>query len=1017
MSKGLLAILLLVCSHCLLAQARIYEQYASSVIAYSSQYNTTDYSASQILGSPDRYPQCSGNNVWSASSEDGSRQFIVVGFATPQPVNTVRVYQTRGSGGVDTVYIRNAANGNWQTIYTATAAATNCAEALLEIKIPTTAYNVDAVRIAVNNPAVPEWQEFDAVGIANFDYMTYQWQQYASSVISFSSQYSTNSWSAEKTLGPPDATACSDHSNAWASQSADGQREFLVLRFANPAEVNRVRIFQTYKPGAIDTVYLRNVATGTWNKIFDTTAGEQPCPQRMILEINFTKTTYKVDAMRIALNSPAVPDWNEIDAVELVTNLPGNAKISVQSGNWSNPATWSTNTVPAATDTVIISNEHTVTVDGNFSLKSLYLNIGGALTLNNTANSLTLGPTGGGKEYMQVQGTLNLSGGTLNMNGNIEFQSGSTLNMTGGNIVIDGNNGTVAGSVANGTHLMNLQSGMASVTFSGGTITIIDPQHNATGQAITGNYMFGSGSTIRLGNGSSTTGGNNSNGFGGGAPYPTFGNFIMDATTNTGNRHFSNLDAVLVQGNATITSGELRPLYNFRINESLLNNALITNGGSFRVDNDLTNNANISMNNGSFSVGNDFINNAAGSYNVTGNYYTSVGRNLVNNGSFTSNWLYMASHFNVSSRAQTLGGTGTFNIFGIEPENNHADGVTLLIPLTIQQLYFSNGPGKLFIGNNNLTIQQFTYGTPGNNAYVVINGTGRLIIQNITNTEKIFPVGTTDFTPVSINNGGGHTFSVSLRTGLTNPALNTSVVNREWSINDITGGAVSATLKFQWNAADENAGFDRNNCYVGRYNGAWQAVSPYAAATGTNPYTRTVTNVTGFSPFAVNFTASKCNSSVCVQWTTTNEVNMSHYEVERSKDGNSFEKIATQRALNASDAQYNVSDKAALKGISYYRLKTVDNNGLITYSRIAKMSFDKIYTASIYPNPARDKIFIDGLKHYHTIQIADVTGKLLMNQKVVAGMQSVNIETLKPGSYNITLISDNEVQTLKFVKQ
>ncbi len=87
------------------AQTRRYEQYASSVIAYSTQYNTTNYSANQILGFPNQYPSCSGDSVWAASTENGGREFIMVGYSSPQPVNTIRIYQTRGQEAVVTVYL------------------------------------------------------------------------------------------------------------------------------------------------------------------------------------------------------------------------------------------------------------------------------------------------------------------------------------------------------------------------------------------------------------------------------------------------------------------------------------------------------------------------------------------------------------------------------------------------------------------------------------------------------------------------------------------------------------------------------------------------------------------------------------------------------------------------------------------------------------------------------------------------------------------------------------------------
>ena len=41
-----------------------------------------------------------------------------------------------------------------------------------------------------------------------------------------------------------------------------------------------------------------------------------------IFTVTFPLTAYPVDAVRIDLDSPAVPDWNEIDAVSIGTTAP-----------------------------------------------------------------------------------------------------------------------------------------------------------------------------------------------------------------------------------------------------------------------------------------------------------------------------------------------------------------------------------------------------------------------------------------------------------------------------------------------------------------------------------------------------------------------------------------------------------------------------------------------------------------------------------------------------------------------
>jgi hypothetical protein len=143
--------------------------------------------------------------------------------------------------------------------------------------------------------------------------------QYASSVIAFSTQWSTGSWSASQTLSAPNTVGCGDITTSWASSSADGVREFLVLGYTTPQPVNKINIYETWNPGAVDTIYLRNSSNGQWNIVYTNTAASAlPCPRTNT--INITQTLYNVDAIRLAINSPAVPSWNEIDAVEIQNN-------------------------------------------------------------------------------------------------------------------------------------------------------------------------------------------------------------------------------------------------------------------------------------------------------------------------------------------------------------------------------------------------------------------------------------------------------------------------------------------------------------------------------------------------------------------------------------------------------------------------------------------------------------------------------------------------------------------------
>jgi len=148
---------------------------------------------------------------------------------------------------------------------------------------------------------------------------------WANSVIGFSSEYSSGDgfYDAIQALGAPDTyPSYGDIATAWASASADGQREFLELGFPVTSPATEIQIFETLSPGAVDQVWVRNAANHTWQNVWYGIAAAAPEVAR-IFSVSFANPGFAIDGVRIELDSPAVPGWNEIDAVGIVTSGTG----------------------------------------------------------------------------------------------------------------------------------------------------------------------------------------------------------------------------------------------------------------------------------------------------------------------------------------------------------------------------------------------------------------------------------------------------------------------------------------------------------------------------------------------------------------------------------------------------------------------------------------------------------------------------------------------------------------------
>lgn len=174
-----------------------------------------------------------------------------------------------------------------------------------------------------------------------------------------------------------------------------------------------------------------------------------------------------------------------------------NAQISsAGSGAWNNADTWELGVVPTSSDNVEILNSHIVTVSTTQNCEDLTINTGGTLNIQ-TGSVLSSGHT------VLIEGTLTMTDGILNSGNTVSKYftvNGGTLNFSGGIINIAGrykqNNGGDA--YLSGSAIMNIStvgeqttginsfsvttSGEFSVT-SGSSVQIV-LKHGNTGSTI-----------------------------------------------------------------------------------------------------------------------------------------------------------------------------------------------------------------------------------------------------------------------------------------------------------------------------------------------------------------------------------------------------------------------------------------------------------------------------------------------------------------------------------------------------
>ncbi|TMI64853.1 MAG: T9SS type A sorting domain-containing protein [Bacteroidetes bacterium] len=212
---------------------------------------------------------------------------------------------------------------------------------------------------------------------------------------------------------------------------------------------------------------------------------------------------------------------------------------------------------------------------------------------------------------------------------------------------------------------------------------------------------------------------------------------------------------------------------------------------------------------------------------------------------------------------------------------------------------------------------------------------------------------------------------------------------------------------------------------------------------GTNGYVLQ-TNIPSFSSFyfassnmtvlplgLLTFTGTlQSNNSVLLNWKTENEINASHFVVERSVDGASFSNIGQVNAHgtsnNVNEYNYTDNDITNLQApVIYYRLKMVDADGSSKYSKIISVSLADITgKITVAPNPVHNTttVSITAVNNGNVQwSLYDNTGRIILYNQISVKKGANNqlvipMKNLSAGSYYIKLTGAGIDKRIKIQK-
>ncbi len=109
----------------------------------------------------------------------------------------------------------------------------------------------------------------------------------------------------------------------------------------------------------------------------------------------------------------------------------------------------------------------------------------------------------------------------------------------------------------------------------------------------------------------------------------------------------------------------------------------------------------------------------------------------------------------------------------------------------------------------------------------------------------------------------------------------------------------------------------------------------------------------------LSFTGEAADRGVQLDWSTTEEVGNSHFEVFRGRSGDDLAKVAeVPKAEPAKQYNYySYHDAEATEGVYYYQLQSVDYDGHRDISDIIRVAVTADAEFTVYPNPSTEGMF------------------------------------------------------------
>jgi hypothetical protein len=426
---------------------------------------------------------------------------------------------------------------------------------------------------------------------------------------------------------------------------------------------------------------------------------------------------------------------------------------------------------------------------------------------------------------------------------------------------------------------------------------------------------------------------------------------------------------------------------------------------------------------------NSQVTNTSGSYLVqTGNSMVFRDINLVNNGTF-----------NATDGTARFTGTGTNAVSGstsplfhtLEINKSTGNQLTLQRNISVNN-YIDFVSGLIELSGNNIVLNGSAYlnNESENSRITGITG-GYVQTTAILNAPAAVNPGNLGAVITTAQNMG----TTIIRRGHQSQANSYGTGNSIYRYYDILPATSPSSLTFRVNYFDaELNGLNESNLVIVKSNDTltWllegytsrDASANYVEYAGITNFTQRWTLSTDGNALPLellSFKTACANNAVNLNWTTSDDINSTQFQVQRSNDGVQWQAIST---ITANNTQYAYTDVHA-SSTSAYRLKITDAEGKSTFSIIRSpgCAISSVNT-NLYPNPATNYLVLQ-LNNMPAkemlLTLVNNAGQIVLKKNLIVATSkesyTIPLHDLPAGMYHASIKSNGYQKTLAFIKQ